>query len=203
MSEATIPAQAAARPKLSEDLVAVGLGLGVFMLGLLSLSGADALGWLVTTSVWTDPSTALAPVSKAYASLGGAGALLVTYVALTAVLSASAYLLGDDVRRFALAFTGVFAIAYASWFVGSWAHIAAVTPADQAKFGVSWSLKLTNEGGFIVALLAGLVIANIFPTFADRLRSAVRPELYIRSRLSSSAPISRSPWRANSRSRHR
>jgi hypothetical protein len=108
MSEATIPAQAAARPKLSEDLVAVGLGLGVFVLGLLSLSGADALGWLVTTSVWTDPSTALAPVSKAYASLGGAGALLVTYVALTAVLSTSAYLLGDDVRRFALAFTGVF-----------------------------------------------------------------------------------------------
>jgi hypothetical protein len=51
MSEATIPVQAAARPKLSEDLVAVSLGLGVFVLGLLSLSGADALGWLVTTSV--------------------------------------------------------------------------------------------------------------------------------------------------------
>jgi hypothetical protein len=29
------------------------LGLGVFVLGLLSLSGADALGWLVTTSLWT------------------------------------------------------------------------------------------------------------------------------------------------------
>ena len=180
MSEATIPVQAAAPPRLSEDLVAVGLGLGVFVLGLLSLSGADVLGWLVTTSVWTDPSTALAPVSKAYASLGGAGALLVTYLALTAVLSLSAYLLGDEVRRFALAFTGVFAIAYASWFVGSWAHIAAVTPADQGKFGVSWSLKLTNEGGFIVALLAGLLIANGFPAFADRLRSAVRPELYIK-----------------------
>jgi hypothetical protein len=105
MSEATIPVQAAAPPRLSEDLVAVGLGLGVFLLALLSLLGADALGWLVTTSVWTDPSTALAPVSKAYASLGGGGALLVTYLILTAVLSAGAYLLGDDVRRFALAFT--------------------------------------------------------------------------------------------------
>jgi uncharacterized membrane protein YadS len=178
MSEATIPVQAAA-PLLSEDLVAVGLGLGVFLLALGSLAGADALGWLVTTSVWTDPSTALAPVSKAYASLGG-GALLVTYLVLTAVLSAGAYLLGDDVRRFALAFAAVFAIAYASWFVGSWAHLAAVTPADQAKFGVSWSLKLTNEGGFIVALLAGLVVANVFPAFAERLRSAIRPELYIK-----------------------
>src|SRR5271168_938706 len=163
MSEATLPLRAAAPPRFSEDLVAVGLGLLVFLLGLGSLAGADALGWLVTTSVWTDPSTALAPVSKTYASLGGAGALLVTYVVLTAVLSAGAYLLGDDVRRFALAFTAVFAIAYASWFVGSWAYLAAVTPADQAKFGVSWSLKLTNEGGFIVALLAGLVIANAFP----------------------------------------
>src|SRR3984885_13204876 len=180
MSEATIPVQAAAPPRLSEDLVAVGLGLGVFLLALVSLVGADVLGWLVTTSVWTDPSTALAPVSKAYASLGGGGALLVTYLILTAVLSAGAYLLGDDVRRFAFAFTAVFAIAYASWFVGSWAHLAAVTPADQAKFGVSWSLKLTNEGGYVVALLAGLAIANLFPTFAERLRSAVRPELYIK-----------------------
>jgi hypothetical protein len=103
-----------------------------------------------------------------------------TYLLLTAVLSGAAHLLGDDVKRFAAAFTGVFVIAYASWFVGSWAYLAAVTPADQAKFGVSWSLKLTNEGGYIVALLAGLVIANAFPTFADRLRSAVRPELYIK-----------------------
>ena len=55
MSEATIPVQAAAPPPLSEDLVAVGLGLGVFVLALLSLLGADALGWLVTTSVWTLP----------------------------------------------------------------------------------------------------------------------------------------------------
>ena len=128
MSEATIPVEAAAPPRFSEDLVAVGLGLGVFLVALVSLAGADALGWLVTTSVWTDPSTALAPASKAYASLGGLGSLLVTYLVLTAILSASAYLLADDVRRFAFAFTGVFVIAYASWLLGSWAHLAAVTP---------------------------------------------------------------------------
>ena len=119
MSEATLPLRAAAPPRFSEDLVAVGLGLVVFLLALGSLAGADALGWLVTTSVWTAPSTALAPVSKAYASLGGAGALLVTYAVLTSVLSAAAYLLGDDVKRFAAAFTAVFVIAYASWFMGS------------------------------------------------------------------------------------
>ena len=96
------------------------------------------------------------------------------------VLSAGALALGEDVRRFALAFTAVFAIAYASWFVGSWARFAAVTPADQAKFGLSWSLKLTSEGGFIVALIVGLAIANFFPAFAVWLKSAIRPELYIK-----------------------
>ena len=105
---------------------------------------------------------------------------LVTYLALLAVLTAGAALLRADVGRFAAAFTAVFAIAYASWIIGSNAHIAAVTPAEQQKFGIGWSLKLTNEGGFIVALMAGLVIANVFPRFAEWLNEAIRPELYIK-----------------------
>ena len=48
------------------------------------------------------------------------------------------------------------------------------------KFGISWSLKLTNEGAYIFALIAGLVIANVFPRFAEGIKDAVRPELYIK-----------------------
>ncbi len=180
MSEATLPVEASAPARVSEDWLAVLIGLGIFALGLLSTVGLDALGWVATTSVWTDPTIALAPVSKAYAGLGGGVSLLLTYLALLIVLSAGAAALGEDVKRFALAFTLVFVIAYASWFAGAWARFAAVTPAEQAKFGLSWSLKLTSEGGFIVALIAGLVIANLFPTFAEWLRAAVRPELYIK-----------------------
>jgi hypothetical protein len=88
--------------------------------------------------------------------------------------------LGTDAKRFALAFTAVFWIAYASWIVGNYANFAAVTPADQQKFGVSWSLRLTNEGAYIFALLAGLVIANFLPRFAEAIKEAVRPELYIK-----------------------
>jgi uncharacterized membrane protein YadS len=55
-----------------------------------------------------------------------------------------------------------------------------VTPADQAKFGLNWSLKLTNEGGFLIALVVGLIIANFFPRFAEWLKEAIRPELYIK-----------------------
>src|SRR5271170_6800972 len=172
MSEATLSIEAAERSRISEDWLAVVIGLGVFALALLSFAGIDALGWIASTSVWTDPGSALAPVSKAFAGLSGGASLLLTYLALLVVLSAGAYALGEDVRRFA--------IAYASWFIGSWARLAVVTPADQAKYGLSWSLRLTSEGGFIVALLAGLAIANVFPRFAEWLRAAIRPELYIK-----------------------
>jgi uncharacterized membrane protein YadS len=180
MSEATVSVEAAEPARLSEDWLAVLIGLGIFALGLLSAVGFEALGWVATTSVWTDPATALAPVSKAYVGLGGGVSLLLTYLALLIVLTGGAAALGEDIRRFALAFTVVFVIAYASWFVGAWARFAAVTPAEQAKFGLSWSLKLTSEGGFIVALIAGLVIANFFPRFAEWLKAGVRPELYIK-----------------------
>src|SRR5262249_35790446 len=147
---------------------------------LAVLANVDLIGWVVTTSVWSNFGQALGTASKTYAPLGGAGALLATYAALLAVLSAAAIALKADVRKFALAFTAVFWIAYASWVVGSYASFAAVTPAELQKFGISWSLRLTNEGGFIFALLAGLIIANVFPRFADTIKEAVRPELYIK-----------------------
>jgi uncharacterized membrane protein YadS len=167
-------------PRINEDWLSVWIGLAIFILGLGMLGGIDLLGWAVNTSVWIDPGLALGTVSKSYAALGGPGALLLTYVALLAVLTVAAGALGLDVKRFAAAFTTVFALAYASWIVGSWAYVAAVTPADQQKFGIGWSLKLTNEGGYVVALVVGLVIANLFPRLADWLKEAIRPELYIK-----------------------
>jgi uncharacterized membrane protein YadS len=165
---------------LTEDWLAVVIGIGVFALALGGLGGIDLLGWAVTTSVYSDLTQALAPVAKGYGWLGGGGALLATYAALLVVLSAAVAALGVNVRKFAAAFTVVFAIAYASWIVGSYAHLAAVTPTEQQKFGIAWSLKLTNEGGFIVALVVGLVIANFFPRFAEWLKEAIRPEFYIK-----------------------
>jgi hypothetical protein len=40
---------------LNEDWLSVAIGLAVFALALGSLAGADLLGWVVSTSVWTDP----------------------------------------------------------------------------------------------------------------------------------------------------
>ena len=165
----------------TEDWLAVVIGLLLFVLSLGVIGGADILGWVVTTSVWTDPSKALAPASKGFAQLGGIGALIATYVALLAIMTAGAAALRLDVKRFALGFTVAFAFSYLCWIVGSQANLAVTTPADLNKFGIGWSLKLTNEGGYIVALLAGLFIGNFVPRLAVWMKEAIRPEWYIKT----------------------
>jgi uncharacterized membrane protein YadS len=166
---------------ISEDWLSVWIGLLIFVLSLALLAGADVLGWVVTTQVWVDLSKALATASKAYASLGGIGALIATYLALLVLMTIGAAALKADVKRFALGFTAVFWLAYICWIIGSWANFAVNTPAGMKQFGISWSLRLTSEGGFIVALLVGLFIGNFMPGLANWMKEAVRPELYVKT----------------------
>jgi uncharacterized membrane protein YadS len=167
-------------PRISEDWLSLIIGLFIFVLALAGLANVNLIGWVVTTTVWNNIGQALGTMSKSYGALGGVGALIATYLALLIVLGAAAVALKSDLKRFALAFTAVFWIAYASWIVGNYANFAAVTPAELKKFGISWSLRLTNEGGYIFALIGGLIIANVFPRFAETIKEAVRPELYIK-----------------------
>src|SRR5260221_4654219 len=85
-------------PWISEDWLSVVIGLLIFVLALAVLANVDLIGWVVTTSVWSNLAQALGTASKTYAPLGGAGALLVTYVALLVELSASALALKDEVE---------------------------------------------------------------------------------------------------------
>ena len=169
------------RQAMSEDWLSVWIGLLVFLLSLGVLVGSDILGWVVTTGAWNDLSKALTPASKAYASIGGIGALIATYVALLAVMTAGAVALKVDIKRFLVGFSAVFLISYLCWIIGSYANFAVTTPADMQKFGITWSLKLTNEGGFIVALIAGLIVGNFLAGFAEWMKEAVRPEWYIKT----------------------
>ena len=83
---------------LSEDWLSLIIGIVIFVLSLGLLVDLDLLGWVVTTSVWTDLGTALAPVSKAYAGLGGVGSLIATYVGLLLLMTAGAAAMGAVVQ---------------------------------------------------------------------------------------------------------
>src|SRR5579863_7264502 len=181
MTDATASHVESATLQLNEDWVSAIIGVTIFVLALLSLTGVDLLGWAATTKIWTAPAAALVPLGKSYAALGGLPALGLTFLAFLAVLSGAAAVLKANVGRFALSFTVVFWLAYAAWIIGSYAHFAAATPADIAKTGVSWSLRLTPEGGLILALVAGLIVGNFFPGLANWLSEAIRPEFYVKT----------------------
>lgn len=165
---------------ISEDWLAVWIGLLVFALSLGLLFGADLLGWAVLASIWSAPAKALAPVSKAYAKLPATISLLATFGFLLILLLLGARALRANVKRFAIGVTGVFALSYACWFLGNWAFIAA-TPNQRKGFGIDWSLNLTNESGYIIALLVGLAFGNFLPGVVQKFKDAIRPELFIKS----------------------
>src|SRR6476660_2571763 len=79
-------------PRISEDWLSLIVGLLIVALAVAGIGNVDLLG----------------PASKAYASLGGVGALVATYVALLVILSVTVMALKSDLKRFALAFTAVF-----------------------------------------------------------------------------------------------
>src|SRR5690349_8474165 len=100
------------KARITEDWLAVATGLFLFLLSLVTLFGADLLGWAVTTSVWTNLGKALAPASKVYAGTHPLVSLLATWGFLTALLACGACALGADVGRFTRAFTAVFFLSY-------------------------------------------------------------------------------------------
>ena len=176
----TESASVISQTRFAEDWLAVWIGLFIFVLSLGLLFGKDVLGWSITTSVWTLPAKAFAPASKNYAGLPWLLSLTATYLFLLVILLAAAKALGAKLGRFFFGFTGVFVLAYGCWFLGSWAYIAA-TPDKRAALKIPWSLSLTNESGFIIALILGLLIGNFLPRVSQSLKEAIRPELYIKT----------------------
>jgi uncharacterized membrane protein YadS len=163
---------------ISEDWLSLLMGLFVFLLGLGVFVGVDFLGWGIKTNVWLEITKALSPVSDALKAMPGITSLFLTYLFLLVVTEIGAVAMGVNVGRFMLGFTLVFWISYACWLCGHFAYIAAT---DAAKAGIGWSMKLTGEAGFIVALIVGLIIGNFFPRFSETLKEATRPELYIKT----------------------
>ncbi len=164
----------------SEDWWALWIGLFIFFLGFLKIGGVDILGWAVKTNMWLDLSKALSPVSNVYKGVPGIVSLILTYVFLSVILSIGVSAMGGDIRRFVKGFTIIFFVAYICWIIGNYAYIAA-TPDQLAKWKLPWSLRMTGEAGFIVALIVGLIIGNFFPGLTSYLQDATKPEWFVKT----------------------
>jgi len=110
--------------------------------------------------------------------ISGVASLILTFLFMLALLTIAAAFLRANIWKFIIGFTFVFWISYGCWLLGHNAYLAAT---NAQKAGVPWSLKLTGEGGFIIALIAGLIVGNFLPGFANFIKEAVRPELYIKT----------------------
>ena len=229
MAQAVLHQQQAATPassggKLSEDWLALILGLVIFALSLSSFGGKDLLGWGAKAGVWLDSSKAVTTISSkfqgvtgeitkidgqavtlktkdgrsvgvtadgdtaklkvgdtfAVPGMSGLTSVFLTYLFSLTVMTIGARLLGANLTRFVIGFTFAFWLAYLCWFAGHYAYIAA-TKEQMARFKLPWTLSLTGEIGFIFALILGLIIGNFFPKFANLMKEAARPELYIKT----------------------
>ena len=169
------------QPRLSEDWLSFWTGLAVFLLSLGAFLGADLLGFGAKVGTWTDLSKAITPVASSFQWMPGWLAVVSTYLFMGLVVGIGNWFLGGNVRKFIVAFTLVFALSFACWVLGNHAHIAATTPAEFKKFGIGWSLELTGEAGFVLALLAGLAIGNFFPKWAGLLKESLKPELFVKA----------------------
>jgi uncharacterized membrane protein YadS len=169
------------KARISEDWLSFWTGLVVFLLSLSVFLGSDLLGFGAKVGTWTDLSKAITPVAASFKWMSAGFAVLSTYLFMGMLVGIGNWLLGGNLKKFTVAFTLVFTISFACWVLGNHAHIAATTPAEYSKFGIGWSLKLTGEAGFVLALLAGLVIGNFLPKLAGLLKEAIKPELFVKA----------------------
>ncbi|RJP21128.1 MAG: putative sulfate exporter family transporter [Candidatus Abyssobacteria bacterium SURF_5] len=164
----------------TEDWWAVWIGLAVVVLGLSdSLLGIDLLGWVADTRVYSNLFDAVAPTSAEFGGFPAILSLIFTYAFVTVVTAIGAASLRLNIKKYVAGFSLIFWLTYICWVAGHWAYIAA-TPDKQAKFGIDWSLSLTGEAGYIIALVAGLIVGNVFPKLAKYLEEAARPEWFVK-----------------------
>jgi uncharacterized membrane protein YadS len=164
----------------TEDGISVCVGIAVVFLALPAAAGVDLLGWLTAPQVWLDPGKIVRPVSQTYSNLPTFVLFVGTLAFILVLVSVAAAALKLDVQAFVPRFFFVCLVSIACWLVGHYAYIAQ-TPDKRTAMGLSWSLGLTGEAGYIVALAGGLFIGNFLPKLAERLAVAARPELFIKT----------------------
>lgn len=165
----------------NEDKSSVRLAFLLIALALfLPLGAGDLLGWVLGVKVWSDPAKALLASSKHYSHLAGVVSLLATFAFLTVILVWERRRHPENKGAFLAALWIVMSLTMLGWVLGHNGFIAA-TPNERSKLGISWSLGLTGEAGYLVALAFGLILGNFFQPVARFLSQAARTEWFIKT----------------------
>src|SRR5438552_12086241 len=110
-SPSQVPVGKPATPAISEDWLALGVGLVLFFVSLLGLGGVDIFGWAIKTNVWTEVSQIMSPVSRNFPRVKGLASLILTYFLLLGTLAiAVKTALPVRLSKFANGFTLIFFI---------------------------------------------------------------------------------------------
>lgn len=144
----------------SEDWWAVWIGLTIFFLSLPSYKGLFILGWVPVAKPWIDISHAL--TSKIFDPWIG---LLASFLFLAILLIPVTRFNGIKAKNW---FKGFFVIFFAAWSIWILSNYAPVVKAIGSA-----------EVGYIIALLAGILVTNVI-NIPSWLRSSARGELFIK-----------------------
>ncbi len=166
--------------RTSEDWWSVWLGLIMVGLGLFSLTGIDLVGWVAQPKTWVDPGRGIVVAGKAYQGLHPLVSLLITYAVFTVLTCIGAAAMKWNVKRYFLGFSFLFLLTWAIWFLGSNAHLAAMSNQFE-KYGITWGLSMGSGAAYLIALAVGLIIGNFFKPFAEFLKEAAKPEWFIKT----------------------
>jgi len=174
----------------TEDKTALLLGTFIFVIAMLNFAGMNWLGWIVRARTWLDPvlmfnatGSGTAKTIGGWMSPAATGwiSLFLTWAGITTLLAVGAKLMKADVVAFVKAFTLIFFVAYICYGIGNYAYIA-VAPTEKALAAakITWSIGLSGEAGYIVALIVGIIVGNFMPGVAEAMRPACRPEMFVK-----------------------
>jgi len=178
----------------NEDWWSAWLGLFFFGLGLLSIWGLDAVGWIAKPKTWEFTnlihdfswSKLLKTSSKNYHNLHPLLSLFITYIVFVSLTTIGAYFQKLNVKKFFIGFTAIFFLTWLAWIIGHEAHLSAIDAVVKKhnyyqEFGLSWGLQLGGGASYMLALIMGLIIGNFFKGFAAKIKEAAKPEWFIKT----------------------
>ena len=143
-----------------EDWWAVWIGLTIFALSLPSYFGLFTLGWVPAAKTWSDLGQAL--TTKVFNPWIG---LLASFVFLALLLIPVTRFNGVKSKDWFKGFFVIFFIAWAIWILCNYAPVVKVIGSA--------------EVGYIIALLVGIVVANL-TRLPSWLKDSARGELFIK-----------------------